>query len=110
MSLMTCQTSKLMPVRFFCTCNAKQWILSDWKNAAQAAINAIRNTGATNYILVPGNGWTGAGSWTSNVYDQGANPKKSNAETMLTIQDPINKIIFEVHQYFGKCASMETSE
>ncbi len=113
MSLTICPTSKSkLAVNLHLTCqlvnisvpkcNCLILVLSDWKNAAQAAINAIRATGATNYILVPGNGWTGAASWTDNSYDQGASPKKSNAETMLTIQDSKNKLIFEVHQYFGK--------
>src|SRR5688500_11083086 len=33
-----------------------------WLSAANAAIGAIRNAGATNLILVPGNAWTGAHS------------------------------------------------
>ena len=28
--------------------------LSNWKNGAQAAVNAIRATNAENYILLPG--------------------------------------------------------
>ncbi len=32
---------------------------NDWKTFAQAAINAIRSTGANNLITVPGNAWTG---------------------------------------------------
>ena len=35
-----------------------------WVTSANAAIVAIRATGATNLILVPGNAWTGAHSWT----------------------------------------------
>jgi endoglucanase len=30
-----------------------------WVNNSNAAIKAIRNTGALQLILVPGNGWTG---------------------------------------------------
>jgi endoglucanase len=37
-----------------------------WRDGAQAAISAIRNTGATNLIFVPGNAWTGAHSWSDN--------------------------------------------
>ncbi len=38
---------------------------SEWAGAAQAAIDAIRKTGANNLILVPGALWTGAHSWYS---------------------------------------------
>lgn len=59
-----------------------------WRNAAQVAIDAIRYTGATNLITVPGVDWTGA-------YDWGV----ENAPVMITIEDPINNFVFEVHQY-----------
>ncbi len=64
-----------------------------WRDAANAAIAGIRATGAKNLILVPGNGWTGAHSWTQNWYGT------PNAELMLTIKDPGNNYAFEVHQY-----------
>src|SRR5262249_46976067 len=38
---------------------------SQWVSAANAAIAAIRSSGATNLILVPGISWTGAHSWVS---------------------------------------------
>ncbi len=56
-------------------------------------------------LMIKGNGWTGAHSWLDTWYDQGANPQRSNAQTMIEVNDPINKMIFEVHQYFGKYAS-----
>jgi endoglucanase len=64
-----------------------------WRDAANAAIVAIRNTGATNLILVPGNAWTGAHSWTQNWYGT------PNSVAMLTIADPGNNFAFDVHQY-----------
>lgn len=64
-----------------------------WRDDANAAIQAIRNAGAANLILVPGNGWTGAHSWNHAWY--GA----SNAQVMLGINDPGNNYAFEVHQY-----------
>ena len=63
-----------------------------WFDDANAAIAAIRATGAKNLILVPGNHWTGAHSWTSGG-DQ------SNAKCVLTVKDPINHWAIEVHQY-----------
>jgi endoglucanase len=80
-----------------------------WRDAANAAIAGIRETGAKNMILVPGNGWTGAHSWTQNWYGT------PNAELMLTIKDPADNLTFEVHQYLDgdssgtgdKCVSQE---
>lgn len=64
-----------------------------WASAANAAIAAIRQAGATNLILVPGNGWTGAESWSQSWYGT------PNSTVMLTIQDPGHNFAFEAHQY-----------
>ncbi|MFN1835785.1 cellulase family glycosylhydrolase [Balneola sp. MJW-20] len=64
-----------------------------WRDNAQAAIDGIRETGSTNLITVPGNGWTGAHSWFDNWYGS------PNAEVMLTINDPADNMAYEVHQY-----------
>jgi endoglucanase len=64
-----------------------------WVNAANQAISAIRATAAGNLILVPGNAWTGAHSWTQNWYGT------ANAQAMLDIRDAGNNYAFEVHQY-----------
>ena len=64
-----------------------------WVGAANAAIAAIRATGANNLILVPGNGWTGAYSWNESWYGT------SNAKAMLQIKDSGNNYAFDVHQY-----------
>jgi endoglucanase len=65
-----------------------------WVDAANAAIHAIRATGATNTITVPGNAWTGAHSWLQNWYGT------PNAEAMLKVEDSGNNSLIEVHQYF----------
>lgn len=70
-----------------------------WLSDANAAIQAIRAAGATNVIVVPGNGWDGARSWYDSWYDT-SNPQVSNAVAMLNISDPLNNFVFEVHQYF----------
>ena len=70
-----------------------------WVSSANAAIVAIRSTGATNTILAPGNGWTGAHSWTKSDYGT------SNAVAMLKIDDPQNNTLFEVHQYLDSDSS-----
>jgi len=73
-----------------------------WFQAAQAAVLGIRATGATNLILVPGNGWTAAESWTSSYYDT-ASPAVSNATAFLQyIKDPIGNTGISVHMYFDQ--------
>lgn len=64
-----------------------------WRDDANAAIQSIRNAGAANLILVPGNGWTGAHSWNQSWYGT------PNAQAMLGINDPGNNYAFEAHQY-----------
>jgi endoglucanase len=75
-----------------------------WRDAAQAAINAIRTEGATNLILVPGNAWTGAHSWSDNWYGT------PNSQVMLTITDSGNNFAFDVHQYLNNDSSGGSDE
>lgn len=70
-----------------------------WVGAANAAIAAIRATGATNLIIVPGNGWDGAHSWSQSWYGT------ANATAMLQIKDPGNNYAYEVHQYLDDTSS-----
>ncbi len=67
---------------------ADQWLV-----AANAAIAAIRSTGADNLVYVPGTIWTGAHSWESD------RPGGSNARVMLGVEDPAKNYAYEVHQY-----------
>ncbi|CCF40426.1 cellulase [Colletotrichum higginsianum] len=62
-------------------------------NLNQAAINGIRATGATQYIFVEGNQWSGAWSWPA-VNDN-----------MKALTDPLNKIVYEMHQYLDSDSS-----
>jgi endoglucanase len=64
-----------------------------WLEAANFAIAAIRQTGARNLILVPGNGWSGAHSWMSRGYGT------PNAEVMLGVKDPSDNYAYDAHQY-----------
>ena len=64
-----------------------------WLAGANAAIAAIRQAGATNLILVPGNAWTGAWTWSDNWYGT------PNAQVMLGVIDPVNNYAYDVHQY-----------
>ncbi len=62
-----------------------------WASAAQAAVNAIRATGATQEILTPGTNWTGAQSWV----------ESGNASVVAAnVNDPGHNMAFEVHLYF----------
>ena len=70
-----------------------------WVAAANASIAAIRQQQAGNLILVPGVAWTGAHSWGSTSYGT------PNAVSMLTIKDPGNNYIFEMHQYLDSDSS-----
>jgi len=65
-----------------------------WLAAANAAIAAIRGAGASNLILVPGNGWTGGHSWGATYYGT------PNSIAMRGVVDPMNNFAFEIHQYF----------
>lgn len=75
-----------------------------WRDDANAAIQAIRNAGAANLILVPGNGWTGAHSWNHPWHGT------PNAQVMLGINDPGNNYAFEVHQYLDSDSSGRSEE
>lgn len=70
-----------------------------WRDAANAAIRAIRDAGAEQLILVPGNAWTGAGTWFQDWYGT------PNAVAMLGIEDPRDNHAFEAHQYLDRDAS-----
>lgn len=75
-----------------------------WLQSANAAVAAIRSTGAKNLILVPGTAWTGAHSWTASHYGT------PNAVSMLQISDPQNNYAYEVHQYFDRDSSGTKSD
>ena len=66
-----------------------------------AVIPALRFAGINNQVLLEGNGWSGAWSWTSSSYDT-ATPQKSNASVFVpsVIQDSANNYAINVHQYF----------
>jgi len=81
-----------------------------WLNSANAAISAIRSAGASNLVLVPGNGYDGAWSWTPT--DSSSNTNfygTANSVVMTGIVDPGNNFAYEVHQYFDDNSSGSTS-
>jgi len=74
-----------------------------WLSAANAAIAAIRAASATNLVLVPGNAWTGASTWSANWYGT------ANAVAMLNVVDTGNNYAYEVHQYLDSDSSGTSS-
>jgi endoglucanase len=82
---------------------------AQWLASANAAIAAIRETGAKNLVLVPGTLWTGAHSW------EEERPDGANGTVMLGIEDPADNHAYEVHQYLdsdfsGKATTCERAE
>lgn len=71
-----------------------------WADAAQAAIDAIRATGARQVVTLPGNGWTGAWSWHIGTWYG-----TPNAQVMQRVRDPADRLLIEVHQYFDEDGS-----
>ncbi|MEQ8966762.1 MAG: glycoside hydrolase family 5 protein [Azospirillaceae bacterium] len=78
------------PAVLFGLMNEPQGIgIGPWRDAAQAAIDAIRATGAGNLILAPSTDWTGGHSWFKN--DKHA--------VLATLRDPAGRMAWEAHQY-----------
>jgi endoglucanase len=73
---------------------------TQWVSAANGAIAAIRATGSTNTIVVPGVNWTGAHSWSS-----GDGYGSSNEVAMRGVVDPGNNFLIEAHQYLDSDSS-----
>jgi endoglucanase len=67
----------------------------------QAMIDAIRDAGAQQLILVPGNGFTGAQRW----LNKSCSDCEPNAEVMLAIKDPLDNFAFDMHLYFDNDTS-----
>lgn len=77
-----------------------------WVQSENAAIAAIRATGATQLILVQGYHWSGAHDWTSpDVADYGT----VNGVAMLNITDPLNNYAYDVHQYLDQAQQFSGS-
>jgi endoglucanase len=72
-----------------------------WVNVfAQMAIDAIRETGAKNWIMVPGYKWTGAHDFISS----------RAAERFLHLRDPLHRCVGELHQYLDRYNSGTTTD
>lgn len=67
---------------------------TEWASSAQIAVNAIRETGAAQLILVPGTRWSAAHSWTTASLSA-----PSNADALIQVKDPKNNLAYEMHNY-----------
>jgi endoglucanase len=94
---------------------------SNWWGAAQLSVDAIRDAGFKNLVMVPGFGYTNSATWTtagSYGGDQDASPK-SNAFYALSFTDklatldatnyPLGNFCFTTHQYFDTDGSGTTT-
>ena len=75
-----------------------------------AVLSVLRQNKINNLVLLEGNSWTGAWSWTSNSYDT-ATPPLSNAQVFVpsAINDSYNNYAINVHQYFDSNYSGTTN-
>jgi endoglucanase len=65
----------------------------------QAGIIGIRAAGATSqYIFAEGNSWTGASTW------------NTTNDSLKTLNDPYNLLIFEMHQYLNSDGSGSSAD
>ncbi len=72
-----------------------QYTAKQWAGYMQETVNAIRDTGATNKILVSGVQWSSAVTWLSS----------GNAAAFKGFKDSANNTLFETHQYFDPAGS-----
>ena len=97
--------------------NEPAWIPTvTWFACAQRIVDAIRSTGAKNVIVMPGDHFTGAGSWTDNSMDVGV-PKRSNAWGWenargpgQALEDPLGRTWVQVHLYLDQDAGGGTEQ
>ena len=77
--------------------------INEWVPQVQAAVNAIRALGASKqYILLPGVGWTGGGSFIS-----------VNEPALSKVTDPTGgtaKLVYDIHQYLDGDSSGTSTE
>ncbi|KAF8198476.1 endoglucanase 1 [Pholiota molesta] len=65
----------------------------------QAAIDGIRQAGARQLILAPGNGFTGGHSWTQTTGAAGDAP---SSDFMNLLKDPLRNTAIDIHEYLDE--------
>lgn len=73
-----------------------------WWDIAQECINTIRRAGSGQCIFIPGISYSGPSTWSSVPWnDPAPTGGVSNATKFLTLTDPCDNIIAELHAYFS---------
>lgn len=72
-----------------------------WWDVAQTCINTIRRAGSGQAIFVPGISYTAAVTWTSTPWNDPNGGGITNANGFLSLVDPCDNIIAEVHNYMS---------
>ncbi|HEY9099599.1 MAG TPA: glycoside hydrolase family 5 protein [Thiobacillus sp.] len=67
--------------------------IEQWAGVAQKTIDAIRQTGAQNLILISGGRWSGVHEWEKSFSGT------SNAMAFSNLKDPLKQSWIDVHQY-----------
>ncbi|MDY6922260.1 MAG: glycoside hydrolase family 5 protein [Pseudomonadota bacterium] len=78
--------------------------IEQWSNLAKRVVARLRQAGHRNRIFVAGGRWSGMHDWFKE------RSGLSNAEALATIEDPINRITVEMHQYVNKYYSGTTPD
>ncbi|TWI52582.1 endoglucanase [Pseudomonas duriflava] len=78
--------------------NEPNGAMAYWPTAAQYGINGVRIVDKTRPIFIEGNGWASATRWAS------------WNDSLLSLKDPSNNLIFEAHSYFDENAGGSYSD
>ncbi|KAG0147472.1 hypothetical protein CROQUDRAFT_468153 [Cronartium quercuum f. sp. fusiforme G11] len=77
-------------------------VLSTWIDVVQKVVTAVREAGANNYMLLPGNNWC--------HLDRFADDYKAGMGTIKNPDGSYNGLIFDLHQYFDNDQSGQSKE
>ncbi len=72
---------------------------ASWSDTAQLAITRIRKAGGRNRIMVSGTQWDSAAGFAA-----------VSGATMQSLNDPLHRLVFEVHEYFDSDSSGTTQD
>jgi len=73
--------------------------VESWVDYANDAIAVLRKSGNKGTILVGAGGWSGARSFFETWYGE------PSSTALLKVQDPLNKVVFDIHHYMDENAS-----
>lgn len=70
--------------------------IADWALSAQQTVTALREQGAEHLIAVSGGRWSGVHEWFK------VRTGTSNSAAFVNLDDPLDRIMLEVHQYLNE--------